>query len=57
MKRSNKLILNHESMMEAMQLYLNDQLGGIYKVTELNHLGGNYTEVEFSAVEEISPDN
>lgn len=57
MKRSNKLILSHESIMEAMQLYLNDQLGGIYKVTRFNYLADGTFEVVFSAVEEISPDN
>lgn len=57
MKRSNKLILNHESMLEAMQLYLEDQLGGTYKVTRLNLLADGTYEVGFNAVEATSVDD
>lgn len=51
MKRSNKLILNHDSMVEAMQLYLNDQLGGVYNVTNLIASADGTFEVMFNAVE------
>lgn len=57
MKRSNKLILNYESMVEAMQLYLEDQLGGVYKVTRVSALADGTHEVVFSAVEVTSVDN